>query len=255
MICASAVPDHRERDHRAGLLPAGHRARQLPEPERDQDEQAAEHRARRRARARWCDGSAAGPRGCRSRTRPRRPRPRASRRRPTSRPAGAPRRARRRRRARPGSRPAAARARAHSACQRIASSTTKIGIEALAIAATPESMYRSPQAISVNGIAPLKTPSAKPSPAERAHLDDRPAEAALRREHDEQQRRREREPQHHHRRRREGAVGDLDEQVGRAPERGEKPDVDHVRAAHPPEATAGLAPGERTLGQATLTAP
>ena len=47
--------------------------------------------------------------------------------------------------------------------KRIASRTTKIGSEAFAIAATPESMWRSPQAISVNGIAPLTTPSAKPS--------------------------------------------------------------------------------------------
>ncbi len=38
-----------------------------------------------------------------------------------------------------------------------------MGIDAFAIAATPESMCFSPQAISVNGIAPLTTPSAKPS--------------------------------------------------------------------------------------------
>ena len=47
-------------------------------------------------------------------------------------------------------------------CQRSAIRTTKIGIEAFAIAATPESMCLSPQAMSVNGIAPLTTPSAKP---------------------------------------------------------------------------------------------
>ena len=57
--------------------------------------------------------------------------------------------------------------------QRIASSTTKIGIEAFAIAATPESMCFSPQAISVNGIAPFTTPRAKPSqPTRRRSATD-----------------------------------------------------------------------------------
>ena len=45
----------------------------------------------------------------------------------------------------------------------IASSATKIGTEAFAIAATPESMCVSPQAISVNGITPLIVPKIIPS--------------------------------------------------------------------------------------------
>ena len=44
----------------------------------------------------------------------------------------------------------------------IASSATKIGTDAFAIAATPESMCFSPQAISVNGIAPLIRPEDQP---------------------------------------------------------------------------------------------
>ena len=43
--------------------------------------------------------------------------------------------------------------------KRSASSATKIGIDAFPIAATPESIFVSPQAISVNGSAVLKTPS------------------------------------------------------------------------------------------------
>ena len=42
---------------------------------------------------------------------------------------------------------------------RMASSATKIGTVAFAIAATPESTYFSPQAMSQNGSAPLMTPS------------------------------------------------------------------------------------------------
>ena len=45
----------------------------------------------------------------------------------------------------------------------IASRVTKIGTDAFAIAATPESMCFSPQAISVNGIAPLIRPIVSPS--------------------------------------------------------------------------------------------
>jgi hypothetical protein len=40
---------------------------------------------------------------------------------------------------------------------------TKIGTDAFAIAATPESMCFSPQAISVNGSAPLIVPKISPS--------------------------------------------------------------------------------------------
>ena len=40
--------------------------------------------------------------------------------------------------------------------------TLKIGTVEFAIAATPESMYFSPHAMSVNGIAPLTTPIASP---------------------------------------------------------------------------------------------
>ena len=45
----------------------------------------------------------------------------------------------------------------------IASTVTKIGTDAWAIAATPESMCVSPQAIRVNGIAPLIAPNTRPS--------------------------------------------------------------------------------------------
>ena len=45
----------------------------------------------------------------------------------------------------------------------IASKATKIGTDACAIAATPESMCVSPHAISVKGIAPLIAPNTKPS--------------------------------------------------------------------------------------------
>ena len=45
----------------------------------------------------------------------------------------------------------------------IASSATKIGTEAFAIAATPESMCVSPQVISVNGMTPLIVPKIIPS--------------------------------------------------------------------------------------------
>ena len=45
----------------------------------------------------------------------------------------------------------------------IARMATKIGTDAFAIAATPESMCFSPQAISVNGSAPLIVPKIRPS--------------------------------------------------------------------------------------------
>jgi hypothetical protein len=53
---------------------------------------------------------------------------------------------------------------------RIASSTTKIGIDALAIAAMPESILVSPQAINQNGSAVLTMPRTMPArPKSRRH--------------------------------------------------------------------------------------
>ena len=83
-------------------------------------------------------------------------------------------------------------------------------------------------------------------PADPAEIRDRRAPAALRGENDQDHRSGDPEPHHHHRRGLEASVRDLDEHVRGAPERGEQPDVDHVRAGHRPEATGPPAPSSTT---------
>ena len=108
----------------------------------------------------------------------------------------------------------------------------------------------------MNGIAPLTTPSAKPSQPSARISATVAVPAALHRQHDEDQRRGDQQPQHDHRRRLERAARDLDEHVRRAPERGQQADVDHVRAAHAPEATvtarSGSSPCPRLTAVSTL---
>ncbi len=108
----------------------------------------------------------------------------------------------------------------------------KSGTVAFAIAATPESMCVSPQAISVNGSAALTSPSTRP--ARHAPRSSREALAdALAPEHDrDEQRRRDREPDEHRRRRLDLLHRDLDEEVRRAPDERERADQDRVRAGH-----------------------
>ena len=78
----------------------------------------------------------------------------------------------------------------------IASSATKIGTDAFAIAATPESMCFSPQAISVNGIAPLIDPEDDArSRQARPHLAERLADPSRAIEEREQQQSADQEPQ------------------------------------------------------------
>ena len=69
----------------------------------------------------------------------------------------------------------------------IASRATKIGTDACAIAATPESMCVSPQAISVKGSAPLIAPNTKPSRQAPRTLRERRAAARRRGQEREQQ--------------------------------------------------------------------
>ena len=215
-------PEHCQRDHRPRRLPTGHDV--IGESGQGRTESAPRsHRDRRR-----CEGEAVGP--SRWTRWPQRPPDRV-------------REGRDHHRQRPGDAPPAAAwmqprehadadqaeqdpaeplrpGRASLGWKRSASRTTKIGTVAFAIAATPESMCFSPQAISVNGIAPLATPTLEPLPAERAQAGDRGVEkprcarktASSSTEGDHQ-------PEHDHRRRLECAAGDLDEHAGRAPER------------------------------------
>ena len=72
----------------------------------------------------------------------------------------------------------------------IARIATKIGTDAFAIAATPESMCVSPQAISVNGSAPLIVPKIRPSRHVLRTPDERRAAALAHGQECEQQQRR-----------------------------------------------------------------
>ena len=242
MICATAVPITASAITEPLSFQPGTLVRQLQEPQRDQDEQTAEHRARREHEPAGAARSAAGPRGCRPRTRPTRPRPRASRRRPTSRPSGCT----------PASTPTpsepdeeADQPQPVHALARLASGSPA------ARRRSASRRWRSRPRPSRCALAPgdqrerdraVYDPEREAFPAEAAHVGDGRVPAALqRRARPAAARPASSEPEHDHRRRLEGAVGDLDEHVGRTPERGQQADVDHVRARHAPEATVPAA--------------
>ena len=109
----------------------------------------------------------------------------------------------------------------------------KIGTVEFATAAMPESMCCSPHAISVNGIAPLTTPIAKPAQPVPLQLGDaRRACRASATRNSASSDARAGEPDLDHRRRREVPDRDLDEEVRRSPDRRERPDQEGVGARH-----------------------
>ena len=112
----------------------------------------------------------------------------------------------------------------------IASSATKIGTEAFAIAATPESMCFSPQAISVNGIDAVDRPEDHPLAPGRPHLAERLPRSFPRHQEREQQQPADQQPQRHEHGRLEVADADLDEEVRGAPDRREQEDQGEVGA-------------------------
>ena len=85
-------------------------------------------------------------------------------------------------------------------------------------------------------------PEREAFPAEPSHLGQRRPQPALRDEHEQERESRDQQAEHDHRRGLEGAIGDLDEHVGRAPERGQQGDVDPVGARHVLEATVPTSP-------------
>ena len=101
----------------------------------------------------------------------------------------------------------------------IARIATKIGTDAFAIAATPESMCFSPQAISVNGSAPLIVPKISPSRQVLRTPASAGRDALADCKEGEQQQPGDQQPQLDEDARREVADADLDEEVRGAPDR------------------------------------
>ena len=104
----------------------------------------------------------------------------------------------------------------------IARSATKIGTDAFAIAATPESMCFSPQAISVNGSAPLIDPEDESLAPGAAHAGERRPDALPADEKGESSAPPISRRSSIKKRRREVADADLDEEIRGAPDRGEE---------------------------------